>query len=330
MLYRSLGNSGIQASVVAFGAWQLGNWWWGRSDDQESISAIHAALDHGINFIDTAPIYGFGHSEEVVGRAICDRRDEVVLATKCGLVWDREKGVFHFSSDDSLVTKEPSKYKVYKYLHPDSIREEVEKSLKRLQTDYIDLYQTHWQEETTPIEDTMATLLGLLDEGKIRAIGVSNATIDHIKAYGNIDADQERFSMLDRRIEKNSQLQYCLKNNIAVLAYSPLEQGLLTGKVSADRQFSDSDQRKYLPKFTEENRRRVNAMLDQLRPIAEKHHLSLSQLVIAWTYSQPGLTHVLCGCRNAEQAVSNAAAGDATLSHHDLHTIDQIIQTYQQ
>jgi methylglyoxal reductase len=328
MLYRPLGNSDIQASVVAFGAWQLGNWWWGSSDDDESIRAIHAAIDHGINLIDTAPIYGFGHSEEVVGRAIRDRRDEVVLATKCGLVWDKEKGVFHFHCNDAVATTEPSKYKIYKYLHPDSIRQEIEKSLKRLQTDYIDLYQTHWQEETTPIEDVIATLLGLMDEGKIRAIGVSNATIDHIKAYGDIDTDQERFSMLDRRIEKNGQLAFCSENNIAVLAYSPLEQGLLTGSVTADRQFSDTDQRKTRPQFSEENRRRVNAMLDQMRPIAQEHQLTLTQLVIAWTFSQPGLTHVLCGCRNAQQAIGNAAAGDVILSTEDMEIIDEILEQY--
>ena len=195
MRHRPLGQSGIEASVVAFGAWAVGGGFWGAADDEASVDAIHKALDAGINFIDTAPVYGLGHSEEIVGRAIKGRRDQVVVATKCGLVWHVQKGTFMFDETGTPI---------HRYLGPESIRYEVEQSLRRLQTDYIDLYQTHWQDATTPIEETMATLLQLKQEGKIRAIGVSNATtqqMDEYRAKGQLDSDQEKYSMLDRGLE---------------------------------------------------------------------------------------------------------------------------------
>ncbi len=174
MRYRMVGQSGIETSVVAFGAWAVGGWWWGGADDSESIDAIRKALDLGITFIDTAPVYGLGHSEEVVGKAIKGRRDEVVLATKCGLVWHTDRGSHFFDEAGRGVRR---------YLGAESIRYEVEQSLRRLQTDVIDLYQTHWQDATTPIEETMGALLELKREGKIRAIGVSNATVEEMDEY---------------------------------------------------------------------------------------------------------------------------------------------------
>ncbi|MCK5272116.1 MAG: aldo/keto reductase, partial [Sedimentisphaerales bacterium] len=249
MEYRKLGDSGIEASVVALGAWAIGGWMWGGTEEKAAVKTIQASLDNGVNFIDTAAIYGYGRSEEIVGRAINGRRDKVVLATKCGLRWDLKKGDFYFYGTEEGISLGPAKYEVYKYLHPDSIKEEVERSLKRLGTDYIDLYQTHWQESTTPIEDTITALLKLKEQGKIRAIGVSNANIEQLKAYGNIDTDQERFSMLDRRIEQDGTLTHCRENNIAVLAYSPLVHGLLTGKMTPDRQFKEGDLRRGNPCF---------------------------------------------------------------------------------
>lgn len=325
MLYRKLGNSGIDVSAIGFGAWAIGGWMWGGSDEQQAVAAIHAALDHGVTLIDTAPIYGYGHSEEVVAKAIHDRRDKVVLATKCGLIWDREEGEFHFHANQEGVTFRASEKKVYKCLRPESIRQEVEISLKRLGTTYIDLYQTHWQESTTPIADTMAELEKLKSEGKIRAIGVSNANLDHLKAYGPIDSDQEKFSMLDRNLEKNGMLDYCRERNIAVLAYSPLSNGLLTGKIRPDRQFGPGDLRRGNRRFTPANIERVNAALEQLRPIADRHRATVGQLVIAWTYMQPGLTCVLCGARAAEQAIENAAAGHLELSDDEIATMGQLI-----
>jgi aryl-alcohol dehydrogenase-like predicted oxidoreductase len=195
MRYRPLGASGIEASVVGLGAWAIGGWMWGGADEADSIRCIQAAVDLGVNLIDTAPVYGFGKSEEIVGKAIKGRRDKVVVATKCGLVWHTDKGQFFFKSSEENIGVGEDIYTVHQYLGPECIRYEVELSLKRLQVDTIDLYQTHWQESTTPIADTMAELLKLKHEGKIRAIGVSNATTEHMDEYravGVLDCDQER------------------------------------------------------------------------------------------------------------------------------------------
>jgi len=328
MLMRKLGSSGIDASVIGFGAWAIGGWMWGGADRDLAIHAIHTALDHGVTLIDTAPMYGFGQSEEIVGQALRDRRDQVILATKCGLIWDREKGEFHFHCNENNTTPEPSKYMIYKYLNPISIAREIEQSLQRLQTDHIDLYQTHWQDSTTPIEDTMATLIKLKEQGKIRAIGVSNVTVEHLQAYGPIDTAQEKFSMLERKIEHNGVLDHCRRQNIALLAYSPLSQGLLTGKITPQRSFSPGDQRLKNPLFSVENRQKINDMLHQCQPLADQHHATLAQLVTAWTFSQPGLTHVLCGARTPDQARENALAGTLQLSPDELKTIDNILQQH--
>lgn len=318
MEYRPLGGSGIEASVVAIGAWAIGGWMWGGTDERKSIEAIQSSLDVGINFIDTAPAYGMGLSETIVGKAIAGRRGKVVLATKCGIVWHTEKGTPFINQNGKTM---------HRYLGPESIRYEVEQSLKRLSTDYIDLYQTHWQDATTPIEETMATLLDLKREGKVRAIGVSNATVEQIEAYrrlGPVDSGQEKYSMLDRGLE-SKYLPYALKNNIAVLAYSPLAFGLLTGKVGPERQFPADDIRHNNPRFSVESRKQVLAMLAKMRPIAEKHALTLAQLVIAWTIAQPGLTHALVGARNSQQAEENAVAGNTALSREELEALNQIV-----
>ncbi len=209
MLMRKLGRSGIEVSAVGFGAWAIGGWMWGGADDRQSIQAIHAALEHGINLIDTAPAYGYGHSEKLVGRAIRDRRRKVVLATKCGLIWDREEGTFFFHADQQGATLRPSEKKIYKNLRPTSIRQELERSLENLQTDYIDLYQTHWQDPGTPLAETTAALEQLKQEGKIRAVGASNCNLDELRAYGPLDSDQEKFSLLDRNIQQDGTLDFC-------------------------------------------------------------------------------------------------------------------------
>ena len=318
MRYRLLGQSGIEASVVAFGAWAVGGWWWGGADDSESIAAIRRALDLGINFIDTAPAYGMGHSEEVVGKAIKGRRDEVVLATKCGLVWHVDSGNHFFHQSGKSVRR---------YLGAESIRYEVEQSLRRLQADHIDLYQTHWQDSTTPIAETMGTLLELKQEGKIRAIGVSNASVEQMDEYrkaGPLDADQEKYSMLDRRMDE-TQLPYCERENIAVLAYSPLAQGLLTGKVTADRPLAEGDLRADGPRFSVENRTRILAFLEEIRPVAGAYGATLAQLALAWTLARPGLSHALAGARNPAQVDENAGAGDIELSAPEMAQIDDAL-----
>jgi aryl-alcohol dehydrogenase-like predicted oxidoreductase len=323
MIYRTLGTSGLEASVVGLGAWAIGGWMWGGADETDAIRAIHTALDQGINLIDTAP-------EELVGKAICDRREDVVLATKCGLIWHAEKGSHYFNSDEQHPDKDAEKWRVYKYLGPESIRYEVEQSLKRLKTDWIDLYQTHWQDPTTPIGETMAELEKLKQEGKIRAIGVSNATpeqMDEYLAVGRIESDQELYSMLDRDKEADN-LPHCLENRLAFLAYSPLAQGLLTGKVGPDRTFSEGDQRSRKARFSRKNRERVQAMLAEFSPIASDLGLSLAQLTIAWTFVQPGCSHVLVGARNPTQAEENARAGTELLTEDVVTRMTEILESH--
>lgn len=326
MRTRPLGPSGIEASVIGFGAWAIGGWMWGGADEGDAVDAIRAALDQGINLIDTAAIYGFGLSEEIVGRAVRDRRERALLATKCTMVCDPTCGQLKFRSNAS--GPDPNGHiAIHVCARPDSIRRELEDSLKRLGTDHVDLYQTHWQDPTTPIEDTMAALMDLKQQGKIRAIGVCNATSQDMERYrriGPLDSDQEPYSMIDRQIERD-QLPYCRQHGVAVLAYSPLARGLLTGKFGPDRTLNPGDHRAALPRFSVENRRRIAEMLHQMQPIAERYRLSPAQLVIAWTLHQPGLTHVLCGARNRQQVQENAAAGDVELSPEDIGRVDDIL-----
>lgn len=327
MLTRPLGSSGIQASAVALGTWVMGGWMWGGADEGESIAAVHAALDAGITLLDTAPIYGFGHSESVVGRAIADRRDRVVLATKVGMVPGAPGGRLAFRSN-AAGPDEHGHIPVHIYNHPDSVRAEVEMSLKRLRTDRIDLIQTHWQEPHTPIEDTMGALVRLKEEGKVRAIGVCNATIEEMDRYRSVaplDSDQEKFSVLDRARADGGQNAHCAQHSIAVLAYSPLALGLLTGKVGPERVFPEGDLRRDKPRFASDNRARVSAMLSSFAPIAHAHGCTMAQLVIAWTVRQPGVTHALVGARTPAQALENAAAGRIDLTPDELGAMDGVV-----
>lgn len=331
MQHAPLGTPDISASRIALGAWAIGGWMWGGQDEDESIRCIHAAIDAGITLIDTAPMYGMGRSEEVVGKAIADRRDQVVVATKCNMRWDLDepKGRAFFRTDDDAISPEGAK-QVYIYGGPESVRLEIERSLVRLGIDCIDLIQTHWQDESTPIADTVGELLKLRDEGKVRAIGACNASIEQLDEYraaGAMDTDQERYSMLDREIEA-VKLPWCIKHGAAVLAYSPLCNGLLTGKMGPERTFPADDLRSQRPRFSVDSRTRVAAMLDELQPIAMRHGTTLSQLAIAWTLAQPGMTHALVGARTPRQAVENAAAADVALGTEDLATIDRAIATH--
>jgi len=327
MRTRKLGNSGIEASVVGLGAWVLGGGtvWGADTDDNESIATIKGALDSGITLIDTAPAYGFGRSEEVVGKAIRGRRDQVVLATKCGLWWDDPRGSYFCEFDGRPI---------YRSLRPDTIIIEVENSLRRLGTDYIDLYQSHWpavDPDKTPIADTMACLMKLKEQGKIRAIGVSNVSVQELDeniATGEVASNQFRYSMLFRNPEQEV-LPACRANDLATLTYMSLEQGLLTGKVGMDRAFSSGDFRSneaWNPWYKVENRQRVIDFLAGFKPLAEKYACTTAQLVLAWTLAQPGVTHILAGARRESQARENARGGDLVIDSRDLVAMSNAVQ----
>ena len=320
-LTRKIGSSGIRASAVGLGTWAIGGWMWGGTDEAAAIDGIRASLDAGVTLIDTAPAYGMGRSEEIVGAAIAGRRESVVLATKCGLVWHTDKGRHFFDQDGTPV---------HRYLGPESIRHELEQSLKRLRTDYIDLYITHWQDPTTPIAETMGALEELKREGKIRAIGASNlsaAELDDYVAVGGLDAIQEQYSAVHRDIERDL-LPVCAANGISVLSYSSLALGLLTGKIGPERQFNGDDLRINDPRFSVDNRQRVADFAQAVRPIAEARRATIAQIVIAWTLAQPGIAFSLCGARNAEQARENAAAGTMALSDDERAAIGHAVDTH--
>jgi methylglyoxal reductase len=329
MEYRSLGKSGIEASVVGFGAWAIGGWSWGGTKKNDPQGAIHAAIDHGINLIDTAPMYGYGHSEELVGKALQGLRDKVVLATKCGLVWYKQEGEKFFDANEQGAAENDAEkqYEVYINLRPAMIRHEIEESLGRLKTDRIDLYQTHWQDSTTKTEDAMAELMKLKQEGKIRAIGCSNATVEQLKRYqaaGQLDVDQEQYSMLQRQHEADN-LPFCAENQMAFLAYSPLALGILTGKIGPDQGFDKGDVRRNDPWYQKENRPKVQALLKLIRSVADNKAVTIAQTVIAWTVQQRGCSHALVGARNADQAIANAKAGEVKLNGEELKRIREAV-----
>ena len=311
MKYHKLGCLDQEASVIALGAWAIGGGesWGKRIDDQTAIATIHAALDAGVNFIDTAPSYGFGHSEELVGKALAGHRDEVVIATKCGLWWDDDRGSFFTEFDGRPL---------YRSLRPDTIAIEIDRSLRRLKTDRIDLYQTHWpaiEPDKTPLADTMGALADLVTAGKIRAIGVCNvspAELEEHLACGPVASDQFRYSMLHRQPEADI-LPLCRERGLATLTYMSLEQGLLTGKVTMDTVFDEGDFRTnggWHPWYHQANRHRVLEMLAGWKPLCSAHDCTLAQLVLAWTLAQPGVTHVLAGARRPEQIRDTAVAAD--------------------
>ncbi|HQZ13160.1 MAG TPA: aldo/keto reductase [Devosia sp.] len=319
MLERTIGSTGIKASAIGLGTWAIGGWMWGGTDEQQSIGAIHAAIDEGVSLIDTAPAYGQGVSEEIVGKALRGRRDKVVLATKCGLVWHTTKGRHFFDVDGRPV---------HRYLGADAIVYEVEQSLRRLGTDHIDHYITHWQDPTTPIAETMEALQRLKAQGKIGSIGASNVSAADLDAYlaaGQLDAIQEEYSMVKRDIEQTL-VPVCRQNGVSVLSYSSLALGLLSGRIGPDRVFTGDDQRKDNPRFSVSNRAKVARLMAAIAPVADAHAATQAQVVIAWTLQQPGITFALCGARNPEQARENARAGRLGLAAYELKTIGEAVE----
>ena len=306
MELRTLGKSDVKITPIILGTWQAGKKMWVGIEDEDSIKAIRSAFDAGITTVDTAAIYGDGHSERIVGQALADVRDQVVYATK---VWCANM----------------------KY---DQVIAACHQSLQNLKTDYIDLYQIHWpsgnfKTEIVPIEETMAALVKLQEQGKIRAIGVSNFTTAQMAEaaqYGRIDSLQPPYSLFWRPVETD-QMPYCVDNDISIIAYSALAQGLLTGKFGLNHQFAEGDHRSKNKLFADrENYQRVQAALAALRPISAAYDCSLAQLSLAWLIAQPQ-TSAIVGVRNAEQAMSNAKAAAVKLSPEDLAKIDAIGHT---
>ena len=316
MKTRKLGFTDLNLTTVGLGTWAIGGagwqWAWGPQDDADSIAAIRKGLDLGINWLDTAAAYGQGHSEEVVGKAIAGRRDEVIIATKCGLVWDE-------GSPD-----------LYGRLTAKSVRAECEASLKRLNIEVIDLYQVHWPRDEEHLEEGWSTIADLIKEGKLRYAGVSNFTIDQIERVRTIHpvaSLQPPYSMLERDVEVEL-LSYCAANGIGVVAYSPMQSGMLTGKYTRQSIASlpDNDWRKKQnPDFQEPALSANLELIEGLRPIAERYGKSVAQLAIAWVLRRPEITSAIVGARRPSHIEETAAAGDWGLSAEDIVKIDALL-----
>ena len=324
----TLGNSQVKVSPLAFGAWAIGGWMWGGADDKEAIKAIHASLDMGITTIDTAPVYGFGKSEELVGQALEGiARDKYQILTKYGMNWRSNKGEYFFDSTDN--SGKP--LKIYKYSGGESVISECEDSLRRLKTDYIDLYQIHWPDATTPISETMEAIAKLFEQGKIRAAGVCNyntSQIDEGLRAVNLVSNQVPYSMVHRNIEKDV-LPQAVSKGLSIIPYSPLQRGLLTGKIKRGHKFSEGDTRQGNRYYKPENIDRINAFLETIKPIADSYGVTLAQLVINWTTRQPAMDCVLVGARDSKQVKENVGALSFKLKDSELDLIRKHIEELQ-
>jgi aryl-alcohol dehydrogenase-like predicted oxidoreductase len=303
-------NNTIKASRVGLGTWAIGGWMWGGSDEKQSIETILTALDLGINVIDTAPVYGFGLSEEIVGKAlkIYGNRDKIVLATKVCLDWQNGK-VFRNSSKDR-------------------IQKEIEDSLKRLQTDYIDIYQIHWPDESVKIEETASAMLKLYEQGKIRAIGVSNYSVeqmDTFRRFAPLQTAQPPFNLYEQQAKKEI-LPYCYQNNIKTLLYGSLCRGLLSGRMKKDTQFEGDDLRKIDPKFQAPKYESYLKATEELDKFAKQNYnKSVIHLAIRWILDQKGADIALIGARKPTQLSYVSKLFDFKVSEQDSHQIDLII-----
>ena len=308
-----LGNTGSQVSQIGLGTWAIGGGpaWGGDLATQQCVDTTCTAIDCGINLIDTAPGYNFGNSEVMVGRALEKLdRSSVVVETKFGLVWDRVGTPFNKVGDRQL----------YKNLSPESIREEIEASLERLGTDYVDIYMSHWQSLEpyyTPISETMEVLNELKAEGKIRAIGAANVTPEQVMEYleyGDLDIVQGKYSILDRAVEETL-IPLCVEHNVVFQAYSPLEQGLLTGTIGKD--YVPEGARANKKWFQKGNLERVVDMLDSWKPLCEKYHCGIPTLALAWILAQGDFITILSGSTTPDQVRENIGAVQIELSQED-------------
>ena len=314
MQTRKLGNSDLNITPVGYGAWAVGgSGWqfaWGSQDDNDSIAAVHRSLELGVNWIDTAAVYGLGHSEEVVGRALKSWRGaRPYVFTKCGLRWD-------------------AKGQVKKVLSADSIRREAEDSLRRLSVDVIDLYQIHWppDPDSPALEEGWSTLADFKREGKVRWIGVSNFNVAQLKraqAIAPVTSLQPPYSLFHREVEEDV-LPYCLHKGIGVIVYSPMASGLLTGAMTRERaaRLPQDDWRRSHPDFTEPNLSRNLELVDLLREIAKRHNRTVGEVAIAWTLRNPAVTAAIVGARNAKQAEGVMRAGDLQLNDKEVSEIE--------
>ncbi len=309
---RKLGINGPELTILGFGAWAIGGpwqWGWGKVDDNQSIDAIHSAINSGINWIDTAASYGFGHSEEVVAKAINGIREKIFIATKCGLVNDGA-GNAVFNSD------------------PKSIRKEVEDSLRRLNTDYIDLYQIHWPDPKTEIEKSWEMMAQLKAEGKVKYIGVSNYKVEHLERCMKIEhvqSLQPPYSMLVRDYEKEV-FPYCKQNGIGVVVYSPMQAGLLTGKFDINK-VADDDWRRKNKLFQEPYLTKALKFVDALKPIAEKYNHTVGHVALSWVLNNAAITSAIVGARNENQVKENINAADLILDTEDISFINKLLIT---
>ncbi len=311
---RTLGDSTLNITAIGFGAWAIGggNWQfaWGHQEDDESVEAIRRAVELGINWIDTAAIYGLGHSEEVVGRTLHSLTDKPLVFTKCSMRWGADR-------------------KIYRSLKRDSVREEVENSLRRLGVDTIDLYQIHWPDPEDQLEEGWETLARIKEEGKVRYIGVSNfsvAQMERVRRIAPITSLQPPYSLLNRRVEEDI-LPYCLKHGIGVINYSPMASGLLTGKMTPDRirAMPEDDWRRRSPQFNEP-KLSVNLELSELlREIGKEHGVEAGVVAIAWTLRNPAVTGAIVGARNAQQIEGTIPAATLRLSDDEIARIDRFV-----
>jgi aryl-alcohol dehydrogenase-like predicted oxidoreductase len=303
--------SGMRVSRIALGTWAIGGWMWGGTEESEAIRTIASAVDHGISLIDTAPVYGFGRSEEIVGKALSEnsRRDRVVIATKVGLDWSGDQ-----------PWRNAGRKRIFA---------EVEASLRRLRTDVIDIYQVHWPDPTVPIEETAEAMNALYRQGKIRAIGVSNFSVAQIKAFAAaapVHTVQPPYNLFERGIEKDL-LPYCNWEGIAVLAYGPICRGLLSGRMRADTVFSDGDLRRTDPKFSGPRYQQYLRAVEQLDRFARDNYgKRVIHLALRWVLDQPGVTAALWGARRPEQLDPIDQVMGWSLSHEAQAEIDRIIR----
>ena len=317
---KMIGKSGLEASALSLGCWANGGGeWWGNNDDQISIDTICRAVQLGVNWIDTARVYGFGHSEEEVGKALkLLPRRKMILSTKCGIQWYDDGGELHFMKEGHAVRRD---------LAPKAIRRDLELSLKTMGTEYVDVYYTHWQCKTyglVPIEETMEELLKMKQEGKIRAIGASNTDLQILEDYiraGQLDVIQEKLSILDRKSEEL--LPFCEEHGIMLQTYSPIEQGLLAGKASDNYVPKPGEVRDGKTWWRPENIRRVNGMLAGWKDLTEKYQCTLANLCIKWNSMLSSNINVLCGARKVSQIEDIASSLDIALSKEDFERMKQ-------